>query len=1217
MKRRQHAQIGWAVLLVSLFLACPCRTFAFNGHQVTQGPLALSIGEVTSPTQFDTPYDVRVTVENTARETLTVQLRIDDLVDEWHVVGISVQQVRVDPGRKEESQFRIAAKRGALSALYPVHVYATFEYKGQTQTAHAVRILESNFEKTALSSAMPPVLPANTVPRDGALPLSPLRTHRVAWQYYEKPLVYMPIGWRGSSSESAANLSVGRVTRGATKDAIVMHPPWKPGGGTIFVEYWIALPQTKPIVLTFTNAIRDHSAGEPASDGVTFRVSIDDNVVFERHTDSKRWVDGSVDLSAYAGRKVLLRLESHPGPRRDTTCDASYWGEPVILAGRTPQPISESAKTRSRDTARRLVATGNGRGHLFTLRDGYRAAIVPGQAGIADAFIAIGNKDACVVFDGIRVSVLGQAVGGSQAVWAREGKELTVRQPLQFEGEEFDVAIRFWPDRSGLRIKVDSPLRVTDFALSAADQKAPRVYYGHGYCIVEPEAFRAGFGGHNLSTSHVGFDFERGLSLLLATNHPPDYLEVTPKNRLYTLHTHMNATITLVPSTDGAFDCAKKYRRLYDKQASPGFQRKAGRFVFDIWGGRYAEIAQTMQRMIDYGLTDSLLTVHVWQRWGYDYRLPDIYPPAPALGTVEDMRKIATLCAEHDIPWGLHDNYIDFYPDANDFSYDHIAFTEEGQPIKAWLNEGRDAQSYRWRPDRFMPFLQRNLKLIKPNLKPTSYFIDVFTSIDCFDYFDRDGTFHSMLDTRKHWGQAFAWIRDYLGDNAPMTSEAGDDQLIGYLDGADCQHLRITPESERFCIRLKCQDWERVPWYDAVLHDKFSLHGVGYSGRYQGGRSRAEHGIESDDYISAEVLEGHALMIDRPAFGRGAVRKYWLAQDFVRSIAVDNIEDVRFSNGDIHRQIIDWTGGAHVYVNRGDTDWQIDGKTLPPFGYFARNGSIESSIERIDGAIVEQSRGPSQWYVNARSFGPADQLAIRPEAVRVEYLGNRRFKLITDWHTYRPPSKDFQVFIHYASSQSDRSDKIAFQGGGRLPRKTSRWQSPVRLGDDWITTIPAAYGPGDYEILVGLWDPATGTRYGLLGDDDGTLRFRLGTLVTQGQDDAITNITLVPHVSRKTAGDPNIGLEPVDFGPARTDGAFRCQVTGEAIAVTPLPELDAFFVDLGLAELGFAPIRHVRSVVAVDRSGKRLRTVEHKSTADHVEFETRRGEFAYNILLEE
>jgi len=960
-------------LVVSLALAAGT-ALAFNGHIVTEGPLELTIGQIADVESLGEPREVKVTAANKGQSPLAVHLRMAGLVDEWYAVGEGERDLVVVANGMAETTFAIAAREGACSALYPVHIYAEFQDQNRTLTAHAVQIFKSSFSKSLAASAEPPDLAVNTVPVNGVLPLWRLKTHRVAWCYYDKPLVYMPVGWQGSSVESSANFSCDRIARGATRDAIVMHPPWKPGGGTIFAEFLLDLPAVTPIKLTFANAIRDNTPPEPASDGVTFRVWAGDEKLFDRHTDSKKWLDAEVDLSKFAGKTILLRLESHPGPKHDTTCDSSFWAEPVIVAGMLPEPVPEETKEGLRESARSLVKTGSGRGFILTLDPQHRVAVILGRRGFADTVIAIGNKEQCVVFDGIRIEVLNHAVEegtygiGVPQVQASGNNSLSVRLPLRVAGEELDLNVEFRADKGGLRIKATCPKRITDFAMGPADQKAPRVYYGHGYCIVEPEAFRASFGGHNLSTSHVGFDFEGGLSLLMACDNPPDYLEVDPSQKLYSLHTHLDATMTLVPSADGAFDCARKYRPLFDKQASSGFKRKAGRFVFDIWGGRYAEIAETMKRMVAYGLTDSLLTVHVWQRWGYDYRLPDIYPPQPQLGTVEDMQQIAKVCADHGIPWGLHDNYIDFYPDAAEYSYDHICFTEQGEPIRAWLNEGRQAQSYRWRPDHIMPFVQRNLEMIRPDLKPTHYFIDVFTSLPCFDFYDKQGMYHSMLETRKCWGESFAWIRDYLGDDAPMTSEAGHDQLIGYLDGSDCQHLQLTPTAGSFCIKLACRDWQRVPWFDAVLHDKFSLHGVGYSSRYQGGRDRRDNGIESDDYISAEILEGHALMIDRQAFGRGAVRKYWLAQDFVRSIALDEIADVEFAGGDIHRQIIRWASVAIVYVNRGAEDWHVAGKVLPQYGYFAKSGEIESSIERIGGIIVEQSRAPSRCYFNARAF---------------------------------------------------------------------------------------------------------------------------------------------------------------------------------------------------------------------------------------------------------
>jgi hypothetical protein len=1046
------------------------RAMGFDGHKVAEGPLNLTIGELKTVTEYDAPQTVAVSVANTGGSPLKVKLRVGDLVDQWHVVGPDTKTVELSAGQQQNVSFQIAAGKGACSALYPVHVYAAFEYDGRQMTTHAVQIFESNFKKPVVASAKPPPLKPNIVPVNGVLQISRLRTGRVAWQYFDKPLQYMPVGWQGSEEQSSASLSFGPVARGITKDSITMHPPWKGGPGTVFIEYVLKLPDVTPIMLTFANAIRDHSATEPPSDGVTFRVWAGDEKLFERHTDSKTWLDGEVDLGKFAGKEILLRLESHPGPKRDTTCDSSFWGQPTVIAGNMSKGLTESERQRLRSRAGQIVLSRTeGRKDEFTfdLDDGYKAAVISGAYGLIDGVLAFGGGQRCVLFDGFNVSILGHQLttGPSEVVLRnvisemKNGK-LTVVHRLSFEDDVFDLTVRLWAQQGGLRVQLACPKRITALGVGSADQKAPRVYYGHGYCITEPKAFRAGFGGHNLSTSHVGFDFEKGMSLLMACDNPPDYLQVDPDQRLYSLCTHLDATLTFVPSVKGAFDCAFKYRPLYDKKASPAVSRKAGRFVFDIWGGRYAEIADTMKRMIAYGLTDSLLTLHVWQRWGYDYRLPDIYPPLPSLGSVEDMLKIAQVCAEHDIPWGLHDNYIDFYPDACDYSYEHICFTEAGEPVKAWLNEGRRAQSYRWRPDHIMPFVQRNLKLIKPNLKPTHYFIDVFTSIECFDYYDRAGSFHSMLETRRCWGESFAWIRDYLGGDAPMTSEAGHDQLVGYLEGADCQHLTISQDQGWTYIRLPCRDWERVPWFDAVLHDKFSLHGVGYPSRYKVAPGQTNSPVlETDDYISAELLDGHALMIDHRGFGRGAIRKYWLAQDFIRSIAMDQIADVEFAEGNIHRQIIRWKSGAVVHVNRGADDWQVAGKCLPQFGYYAKSGSIESSIEKISGCVVEQSRAPGRFYVNGRGsktgvtdFGPV----ITTGALRCEMRENM---LVV---TPLPDTGPFDVVLRLdrITGTKDAAAKtvIAVDAGGQRLRQ-------VDFSVD-AKTVKFAVRPGEFAYQI-------------------------------------------------------------------------------------------------------------------------------------------------------
>jgi hypothetical protein len=1187
-------------LSVFVFLALLCgqssAVFAFNGHRVTEGPLTLTIGDIATVTNFDAPQPVNITLSNSSDAPLDVTLQMKGLADDCRAVGETKRRVTVPAKGNATAEFQFACGRGTYSALYPVHVEARFG----SVTAHAVQIFETKLPV----EAKPMEFSVNNVPASGVFLLTNLKTHRVAWSYIGGPLVHLPPGWSGSDATSAAHFSRAPVTRGdETRQALQMHPAYRPRAGAVFAEYRLKLPSVTPIRFTFYNAIRDSTPKEGKSDGVTFRVWSGDEKLFERHTDSKTWLPGEADLSAFAGKEIFLRLESHPGPKNNTSCDFCYWGDPVIFVGPQPKVLTDAERQELFARARRALAGGK-ESFVFNLGGGCRAVFVPGPNGITDGVIGFGDGERNVFCNGLQITVNDQPVSGAKSV----------------------LRTRIWSDGPALRIKVESRQRITSLGAAAFDQKATRVYYGHGYCIVEPEAFRAGAGGHNLATSHVACDFERGVSLLTATDTPPDAFVVNPATRVYQLLTHPDATLTFVPSFTGAFDAALKYRPLSDKRASPGFARKAGRFVFDIWGGRYADDTEKLARCFDYGLTNSLVMMHVWQRWGYDYRLPNIFPPLPSLGTTEELRELGRVCSARGALWGLHDNYIDFYPDADDFSYDHITFTADGKPRRAWLNEGREAQSYQFRPDHVMPFLKRNLDLIVPALKPTASFVDVFTSISSMDFYDRHGKLHSKRETQRCWGEAFALLERRCG---PSVSEAGGDHLVGWLSGADCQFLQLGTKPERFHNVIACRDWSRVPWFDAVNHTRFSLHGVGYSDRYQGGLSREEHGIESDDYISAELLTGHALMIDLHGFTRGAVRKHWLAQDFIESIARDEIAGVEYAGSDIHRLIVTWKSGAKVWVNRSETDWDIGDvgrlcesasgakespthrvglqhirHVLPQYGYFAKNGATESSIERFGNAIAEQSRAKGKFYVNSRVFNPNAPLAITPRAERVESVGDRKFRLYVNWNTQQPAPRDFGVFYHFSRPTPGRRALTEFTGGGTPKPATSQWRGDVLTGANWTINIPTNMPLGEYEILVGLIDHKNrGARQRLLGDEDSRRRYHIGKLIV-----AADNVRLETPAQEFTPSTRWLAnTASVDFGVAKTDGAFRCEAFRDHLIVTPLPDGDDFTVRL--------PLDNAKSVEAIDAKGAVTRTAPFKMEGRELKFTSTKTDFAYRVRL--
>jgi hypothetical protein len=196
-----------------------------------------------------------------------------------------------------------------------------------------------------------------------------------------------------------------------------------------------------------------------------------------------------------------------------------------------------------------------------------------------------------------------------------------------------------------------------------------------------PGTLRVGlFDGHRLSTTFVGLDFESGLSIVQAVDAMPSSFDGDPAARHYSLHTPHEQTLSFVPAAS-VWEAVTVWRGPNGMRPSGGVDKLAGCFVFDLWGGRYADTARALGRAASYGLQDSMVVWHNWQRWGYDY------------------------------------------PDAEGFSYEHIAAGRDGAPVKAWLNEGRQAQSYRWRADRLTPFLERNLRAVRDGFAPTGYFI--------------------------------------------------------------------------------------------------------------------------------------------------------------------------------------------------------------------------------------------------------------------------------------------------------------------------------------------------------------------------------------------------------------------------------------------------------------------------------------------------------------
>lgn len=941
--------------------------FAYDPPSDTAGPLTVRMqppaigtygaGGYADLSRHGVPFTVPVHLQNASDRTIMGSLRLK-VIDNWRVDPAEPVSFRLGPHGRARHEFTLGFGPRTWSAHYPIHAYASFEYEGKQMVAHPVMIVQTRIPDLAR-----PKLPAEwkpvPVPRAGTLGLWRLPVRRESTSIVN---VGSEAGQTGREIFDAGSVVLyGPFSGGGAREGIAVTlgkrpPSFRESVESAAVEYPVSLPQVTPLRLDL--AVAGSAAFEVTASAFE---GGERKRLLERSLQSDSWERVSVKLDEYAGRSIVLRFEAR-GPQGE-----ARWAEPTVIAGTPPEapvfpPVSANSK-------------------LLGTADGCEVRLWPGSRGLLDAPVGFLCGERKLFMNGFRVRVTGDALeqwrASSELIGATEepvqGRH-RVRHRFRNWSGSFDVLAELWVERDALRSRFwleNTPAPKPWFhvyleAVSAGpwSSKADRVYGGPGNVIRKPLSFRLGFDGHNLATSFVGFDFENGQALVQNSDAIPANLEVDPEARIYTLVTPHSQTLAFFPAQN-VFAAVKRVRAQDTRTPSKGVARLAGRFTFDLWSGRYAESARDLQRGAEYGIRDALVVWHRWQRWGYDYRLPDIFPPDPQFGGMEDFRTLIETCRRNGTLFAPHDNYIDFYPDSDGFTYSSIVFRQNGTPYKAWFNYGKEAQSYRARPDRLMPYVERNVTLLKDAFSPTAYFIDVWSSAAPYDYWTDDGKFIDRSVTQKVWGGVFAWIRDHLGDDAPQLSEAGHDKLIGWLDGADAQQLRVDPNGRSFTWRIKAADSERIPWIDVAWHDKFILHGAGYEGRYQGGLDAKEHGAYSDDYISTEVLSGRPAMVPH-AFNRNVVRKYWLLNEAMRALALDRIESVEFVGNDIHRQHVRWERGADVWVNRGETPWTIAGRTLPKYGFYLRAGEVEAAIELRANQRIEWSRSPRGKYDDGR-----------------------------------------------------------------------------------------------------------------------------------------------------------------------------------------------------------------------------------------------------------
>ena len=1117
----------------------------------------------------------------------------------------------------------------------------------------------------------------------------------------------MARGFDGNDSKSGLVLQNRKDInrRGDARDALVFHPPFKNGAGYLKATYRIQLPEKLENILTFATALRDHREGEAPSDGVEYIVEVNDGTktrrLFRRLSATKTWEAAEVDLRDYMGQTVDLSLIVTPGEKNNTSCDECYWAMPQISLKKRFHAESKIEKKERRMRAIEMAyqgllgKTGPGR-YLLKSADGtvYGASILPGAEGLVDAFIVFMTSDQVLVYEGFSINVAGVAYGqsrhGEPIVW--KGQEVKYARdifyhevetekygtvPLEIRVRAYGGTLQFAFLMPGVKRDLRGEPRYTKLALGKGEEKPWRVYGGFGNVIEDPkDDFVLNRGGFTLNTRHVGVDYRNGMSLAIASDFFPDRMVCKPSENLFTLEAHNDVTFILVPSSVNAFMAAKEYGRIVGFKPSPGLEELLGRQCLDQWGGDYQSAANDARTAAKYGLEHSIFVKHVWQRWGYDYRLPEIYPPE---GGLEPFKQLADACQENGIIFAPHDNYIDFYPDAEGFSYNHIIFNADGTPQRAWYNRGRDAQSYRWLPHAFKPWLVRNMELIRDNIGAHGLFIDVFSAIPPMDYYDRDGRFYDSKRTAKEWSDAFDTCREILWkDKGPMLSECGHDGLIGSLDGGQADHY----SGNRWVANA---EWQRVPWHDIVSHGKFVLLGGGLGGRYAE-KDPAPSGYGSDNYNGTTVIGGRNPMSDGP-FSIAAVKTYWMLHDVcdwlahhkfssfefgIRNPRLNEKMNIRRDNKHLYTSIHhlhavfgEGDETAEVWCNREADDWVLPGELvmrpdeieayvdptivdaeetenaeekenadeeedetasvpkkkektlpkwiLPEFGYYVKTPQITAYVVKKDDKTVGYCRKDGCVFYDAR---PDYTSILSKQNITATVTSLKKISELV-----------FEMDVIWNFEAGSKAEKAAqfihvthpssHQGEGIMyygnVEKTDLNHRKAGIYHSTIkVTLPEDAPDGEHKILFGIFNPQTGERLGITSLRMEGSRVYGGSIEVKRDNDGKVTTTVSKSAEKDKINTLEVPL--VDFNGVKTNGSFRwVRLSERRWRLIPVPGSLPFKIEGSQKALAGLNDAKIVSVMAVNPWNRMAQKPKAFFSDGNLSLEVDGRSFAYDV----
>ncbi len=1019
-------------------------------------------------------------------------------------------------------------------------------------------------------------------PRSGPVELEDVGLYRCGYAYYGADSLpgrthALPDGWYGWPHPDSG---VGIRSEGQVfgRRATLLHCPWRGGRGYAWQEFDVAVPTSGNTHMEGWVCIGPASNGK--SDGVQFRIAIDGIEVWQKLTDSAIWQPYRVDLTPWRGRTVAIRFVTDPGPAGDASFDFSLWGDRRILCEGTATHQSSKrfnsppVQGVSRPT-QTVLPSVHARGQSDVQISGKRAIFQCRTAeGVYRYEWQVSADDTSSPLG--RVTLSGPAGGGpvplssaGELRWSSDGVRVVSDElaPDGPEGVVWTRRIRAGDKVAELRITARMRDKQMTFRIQCDQPWLRRISFG----MPGPVMYRRHVTVPYLS---VPILYLRDQSLFISA-----YLDWT-KSRCSWIDPE-SATAVYQPLTDGSLRAADETicfaPSIHLAETLPGIPNPPSphiadvgdRMVLDVWGGHFDAIREDLGKLFAAGMDRVAVIIHAWQRDGYDNGLPAHYPAMASLGGEPAMKRLVACATRQGARIMLHENYVDYYPNYEGFSDDHIALDSAGQRQLAWFNEGTQIQSFAVRPSAILPLAQTQSPEIKRRYGTNSCYLDVHSAVPPWFHVDQragepDTGMHATVFAAHR--DLFAYERHIYG--GPVFGEGANHWYwSGLLDGVEAQYGVGYPANAGLDAPLM------VDFNLLRIHPLQANHGMGYYERWY---APGEPGISAsmpvlDRYRMQQIAHGHCAFLGAATWNNLPLAwlEYHLARPVAGRYAGAAVRDIRYRiNGnwvdssqaarsqEWNTVRVRYSNGLTITANRIESDIKEGRFQLRTDCWAASAPGFQAVSGWLGPHRVDVVQTPNSLFVNARNPKHWSDRQSDTAAVSITEFHSdapRRAAITYRWTAGEPTAEPAQVFVHFVDPSGRGSEGIAFQDDHTLPEPTDSWRPGTVYTVKRLITLPDDLPDGRYQLALGLYSPQR--RYGVTGHRDKTGRTVLGALVIRdgGRVISFEPETRPAPVPRALPKAVNSGGPLVDFGDIRTDGSARVYREGSRWTLQVMP----------------------------------------------------------------